>query len=93
MTTAPTTTAPSTTAARPIPAGTPAGPTIPPQKGGPFDPDAGIQVMLACAFTGDGVTTDAYKNVTLVADDKFEATYGKFFLVQQGIPVPLDRLL
>lgn len=78
---------------RPTPAGTPAGPTIPPQKGGPFDPEAGVQVILVAAFVGPGIASDAYKSVSLVPPDQFAAAFAGYSRVEQGIPVPIDRIL
>lgn len=83
----------STTGPRPNPSFTPIGPTPPPQKGGPFDPDAGVQVIVVAAYVGDGVPHDAFQQVSLVADAQFAATYSKFFRVEQGIAIPVDRLI
>jgi hypothetical protein len=77
---------------RPRPTGTPLGPQKP-QKGGPFDPDAGIQVIVVAAFVGPGVADGDQDKVVLVPDDQFDKTFGAYTKIEQGIPVPVDRLL
>ena len=79
---------------RPVPSATPGvGPQVPPSPGGPFDPNTGVQVIVVAAFVGEGVTAESFKTVTLVPEDAFATTYGKYAKVEVGIPVPTDRLL
>ena len=80
-------------APRPQPSGSPGlGPTLP-SPGSPFDPASGLQVILVAAFVGEGVPPDAFAAVRLVPDDAFAAEYGRYFRVEQGIPVATDRIL
>jgi hypothetical protein len=88
----PSSTVPITNAA-PRPSATPLGPPLPGPSGGPFDPQAGLQVILVAAYAGDGIAPDAFRNVALVQDDRFAATYGRYVRVEQGVGVPLDQIL